>query len=63
MSHPQQPENQDDPDYAIWVEKLAEQCTCTPHSDRPCDGLLAGGMCDDLHMDREDDVESRPDWD
>jgi hypothetical protein len=43
----------DDPGYQALVEKLAHKCTCTPESDRPCDGLLAGGMCDDLHMDRE----------
>lgn len=31
-------------------EELAEQCTC-PGIDRPCEGLLAGGMCDDLHLE------------
>lgn len=39
--------------YQRLVEELAEKCTCTPVSARPCDGLLAGGLCDDLHMDRE----------
>lgn len=45
-------------------EELAEKCTCTPLSDRPCDGLLAGGLCDDLHMGRGsdmDDCEDRED--
>lgn len=38
-------------------EELAAQCTCTPLSDRPCAGLLAGGLCDDLHMGRGSDVD------
>jgi hypothetical protein len=52
----------DDPSYQALVHELAKQCTCTPESDRPCAGLLAGGLCDDLHMgreitDEEDDTE------
>ena len=35
------------------IEELTMQCTCTPDSDRPCAGLLAGGLCDQLHMERE----------
>jgi hypothetical protein len=51
-----------DPSYQELVQELAEQCTCTPESDRPCAGLMAGGLCDDLHMEREitdedDDIE------
>lgn len=43
--------------YELWVENLAKHCTCTG-IDRPCDGLMAGGLCDDPHLDREiDDVE------
>lgn len=41
---------QDDPAYQKMVEELAQQCTCTGLC-RPCDGLLAGGLCDDMHMD------------
>ena len=41
----------DDPSYQDLVAELAKHCTCTPASDRPCDGLLAGGLCDDLHLD------------
>jgi hypothetical protein len=33
----------DDPSYQALVQELAAQCTCTPESDRPCSGLLAGG--------------------
>jgi hypothetical protein len=52
----------DDPSYQALVQELAQKCTCTPESDRPCSGLLAGGLCDDLHMgweitDEEDDTE------
>ena len=43
----------DDPSYQALVQELATKCTCTPESDRPCAGLLAGGLCDDLHMERE----------
>jgi hypothetical protein len=55
----------DDPSYQALVQELAAQCTCTPESDRPCSGLLAGGLCDDLHMGRElddpDEQETEPD--
>jgi hypothetical protein len=55
----------DDPSYQELVAELAGQCTCTPESDRPCAGLLAGGLCDDLHMGRElddpDEQETEPD--
>ena len=40
----------DDPSYQELVAELAKECTCTPESDRPCDGLLAGGHCDNLHL-------------
>lgn len=46
------------------IEQLTLLCTCTPDSDRPCAGLLAGGLCDDLHMGRElddpDEQETEP---
>jgi len=55
----------DDPSYQALVQELAAQCTCTPESDRPCAGLLAGGLCDDLHMGSElgdpDEQETEPD--
>lgn len=54
----------DDPSYQALVQELATQCTCTPVSDRPCAGLLAGGLCDDLHRGRElgdpDEQETEP---
>jgi len=36
------------PDYVVaeWMS----QCTCCPHCNQPipCDGVQAGGMCDDM---------------
>ena len=34
----------DDPSYQDLVVELAKECRCP--GDRPCDGLLAGGLCD-----------------
>ena len=56
----------DDQTWAELCAELAQECTCTPQSDRPCAGLLAGGLCDDLHMGREitnedDDNDTEPD--
>lgn len=47
----------------MLIEELALICTCTPLSDRPCAGLLAGGLCDDLQMECEcdpDEQETEP---
>ena len=41
-------------EYAAFVETMADKCHCDPEL-RPCDGCLAGGLCDDIH--REDDDE------
>lgn len=53
-----------DPSYQKFIEDAAKQCKCIPVSMRPCDGLLAGGLCDELNMserdeDREDAEEDR----
>jgi hypothetical protein len=40
-------------EYHKFVESMVEHCHCSPESMRPCDGILAGGLCDDLHFDRE----------
>lgn len=61
---PQYEDPYDDPAYQQFVEEMAKDCKCTPLSNRPCDGLLAGGLCDDLHTDREcDDYERDEDND
>lgn len=39
------------PEYQAWVEGMAVHCRCS--SDRPCDGVLAGGLCDDI-QDRDE---------
>jgi len=39
----------DQEEYSRHVEKLARECTCNGVS-RPCDGLLAGGLCDNLDL-------------
>lgn len=38
-------------EYQKFVESMAEHCHCTPEDDRPCDGVLAGCPCDDLHLE------------
>lgn len=43
----------DDPQYQAWVESMAKHCRCS--NDRPCDGVLAGGLCDDIQDDLCDD--------
>lgn len=44
-------------EYQKLMDELALKCTCTPLSDRPCAGLMAGGLCDDLHMGRGSDLD------
>lgn len=39
----------DSPEYQEFIESLIDKCTCYP--DKPCDGLLAGGFCDDIQYD------------
>lgn len=46
-------EASEDPDSAALVEELARECTCS--GDRPCDGLLAGGFCDNLNLIGEEE--------
>jgi len=46
----------DDPEYQAWVESMAQHCRCK--DDRPCAGVLAGGLCDDLQDDARDDDET-----
>lgn len=42
------------PDYQRFVADMAKHCRCT--HNRPCDGVLAGGMCDGV-IDDDDDFE------
>ncbi len=34
------------PEYAEYVASMEKHCKCYPLERRPCDGVLAGGMCD-----------------
>jgi hypothetical protein len=34
------------PEYAAFVESMVQYCHCEPFDLRPCDGVLAGGLCD-----------------
>ena len=40
-------------EYQKFVESMVEHCHCTPGQHRPCDGVLAGGLCDDMHWERD----------
>lgn len=46
----------DDPEYQAWVESMAQHCRCS--NDRPCAGVLAGGLCDDLQDHARDEDET-----
>jgi hypothetical protein len=39
------PELQDDPEYQAFVKSMARFCHCESNVV-PCDGVLAGGLCD-----------------
>jgi hypothetical protein len=47
----------DDPDYQAFVQEQAKHCRC---SHGPCDGVLAGGPCDEI-CDEEEYDENFPD--
>ncbi len=38
---------------------MAKHCRCS--RDRPCDGVLAGGLCDDIQDDEEETPSERYD--
>lgn len=40
------------------IESWKKQCNCCPEcSPHPCDGVMAGGMCDSLECECGDDYE------
>lgn len=47
------PDPEDAEAYSAWLDSLANQCTCE-NVDRPCDGLLGGGLCDEIHLCSDD---------
>lgn len=42
-----------DPEYQAFVEGQLKHCRCASRY-APCDGVLAGGMCDDMQDDDEE---------
>ena len=48
------PDMSTDPEYQRFVESQVKHCRCS--RNRPCDGVLAGGPCDDIQHDYEDDL-------
>lgn len=37
--------------YERFVNEMAQHCTCQPPHPCPCDGVLAGGLCDQMGHD------------
>ena len=46
-----------------FIDELTAQCDCLPVSDRPCAGLLAGGLCDKLNLTGRDEFDDPEDSD
>lgn len=44
-------------EYQKFVESMVPHCRCR-ESNRPCDGVLAGGLCDDVQDQTEEDDET-----
>lgn len=44
-------------DYQAFVQSMVVHCRCRS-GDRPCAGVLAGGLCDDIQDDRDRDDSS-----
>lgn len=38
----------DDPEYHKWVAEQTKYCRCEAPWPCPCDGVLAGGICDGM---------------
>ncbi len=43
----------EDPAYHAWAESMAVHCRCSHNC--PCDGVLAGGPCDNIQEHDDDD--------
>jgi len=47
----------DEKEYYEFLESMIKHCKCCPYcSNIPCDGILAGGMCDEI-CNCDDDIE------
>lgn len=51
----------EDKEYQKFVESMVPYCHCSTHN-RPCDGVLAGGLCDGI-VDETDELFPRDDDD
>lgn len=40
--------------YQAFVESMVPHCRCS--RDCPCDGVLAGGLCDDIQEDERETI-------
>lgn len=47
----------EDEEYQKFVESMVPYCHCSAQH-RPCDGVLAGGLCDNIQDDPHDDEET-----
>ena len=45
------PDPYDTPEYAAFIEEMAKHCRCT-HT--VCDGVLSGGVCDEIIEDEDE---------
>lgn len=43
-------------EYQRFVESMVPHCRCR-EADRPCDGVLAGGPCDDVQNEETEETE------
>ena len=43
-----EPDLHGDPEYTAWLAQCASECTCCPECSptHPCEGAMAGGVCD-----------------
>jgi hypothetical protein len=49
----------DTPEYQQFISDMVKHCRCS--HDRPCDGLLAGGLCDNIQRIEDDDPDQDDD--
>lgn len=63
MRTPQRAENDDElysEQYQKYVEECAKDCHC--EVDKPCDGVLAGGICDRQKAHHDTLEDERANW-
>jgi hypothetical protein len=48
-------------EYERFVQSMVKHCHCDPEY-QPCDGVLAGGMCDDMHRSEREELEEEEEY-